>query len=374
MRRCSWPRLAGLLLAAGFSCASALAEDTVKVGLGLPLSGGAAFMGSRYLKGWTAGVADVNSKGGVNGRQLELVVRDQQSSAAEAVTVAKRLIELDHVSVIDVTQPGSATLATKSIALETQTPMISGITYFPGAVDSNNPYFFRVGGNNNIVAATAAKLIKQLGKKRVAVLAINEDYGRGMVDVIGKSAAEAGYEVVFADFYDRAQTDFSSILLKMRAAQPDLYFIDIRYPQSVTALKQMVELGIKGPKIGTAQLFNTELTARVGKALDDTYVVIGWATLVKGEASDAFQAAYRKSNADEPDDFAADGWTVAHIVADALRRAGPGATGSAVRDAIAATQIMTPKGATMFNSLGDSPMPMNVLHYSDGTWQIVPLE
>ena len=96
--------------------------------------------------------------------------------------------------------------------------------------------------------------------------------------------------------------------------------------------------------------------------------------MVHNEASDAFQAGYRKLNADEPDDFAADGWDVAHVVADALRRAGPDARGDELRRAISATQIPSAKGPVRFNDLNDSPMPMTVLRNSGGEWHVFPMQ
>lgn len=348
----------------------AQAQDTIKYGLGVALTGPIGFMGTQYSKGLQAGLDYVNSQGGIDGKKFEVIVRDTKGLPSEAVTVAKRLIELDKTPVIDITLPGSATLASQSVSKDAKVPML-GYTTVPAAVDQGNPFYFRPYSNVNIISATLAKVIGELkNDKRVALLASNDDYGRSAVQVMTEALKSyPDVKIVFSDYYERTQTDFSAIFLRMKAANADTLYLDIRYPQSVTALKQMAEVGLKGTVVNSLLFYNNELAQRAGPLLEGAYITALWAPIKDDPESKKFIEAFRKTNNGEtPDDSAAAGWCSAMVIADAFKRAGANATGDKLRAAIAATNIASPIGQIKFNQKGDAEAPVLLLQYRNGAY------
>lgn len=346
------------------------AQDPIKYGLGVALTGPIGFMGTQYTKGLQAGIDYVNSQGGIGGRKFEVIVRDTKGIPADAIAVAKRLIELDKASVIDITLPGSATLASQSVSKEAKIPML-GYTTVPAAVDQGNPYYFRPYSNVNIISATLAKVIAELpNEKRVALLASNDDYGRSAIQVmIDALKSYPDVKVVFSDYYERTQTDFSAIFLRMKAAKADTLYLDIRYPQSVTALKQMAEVGLKGTLVNSLLFYNNELAQRAGALLEGAYITALWAPIKDDPESKKFIEAFRKTNNGEvPDDSAAAGWCSAMVIADAFKRAGANADGEKLREALAATDILSPIGRIKFNQKGDAEAPVLLLQFKNGAY------
>ena len=363
-------RMAIIALLSVGGLATAHAEDTVKYGLGVSLTGPLGFAGNQYTKGVQTAFDYVNSEGGINGKKLEVIIRDIKGLPNEAVLAAKRLIDLDKVRVLDISLPGTATLATMPLSKEAKIPML-GFTSIPNAVDQGNPYFFRPYPNINLFAAALAKVVTGFSTPRkLALLASNDDYGRSVVGVMAKSiGGQPNVEVVFEDYYDRTQTDFSAIFLRMKAAGADTFYLDVRYPQSVTALKQMAEVGLTGTVL-TSSFYNNELATRVGNLLEGVYISVPWAPVKQDAESKKFVELYRKLHKDEvPDDFAAAGWVSAVVAADALRRAAPDATGDQLRESFMKTDIDSPMGRIKFNAKGDAELPALLLKFEGGAYK-----
>ena len=121
-----WSFFCTLFIPAGWSA------EPVKIGLGLPLTGPLAFLGTEFLKGSQLAAEEVNKTGGIlGGRKIELVVRDHKGIPAEAVTLAKRLIAEDQVSVIDIDLPSSANIAVQVVSKEMKVVQLSGFGFAP---------------------------------------------------------------------------------------------------------------------------------------------------------------------------------------------------------------------------------------------------
>ena len=111
---------------------AAWAAEPVKIGVGLPLTGPLAFLGTEFLKGSQLAAEEVNKAGGIlGGRKIELVVRDHKGIPAEAVTLAKRLIAEDKVSVIDIDLPSSANIAVHVVSKEMKVVQLTGFGFAP---------------------------------------------------------------------------------------------------------------------------------------------------------------------------------------------------------------------------------------------------
>jgi branched-chain amino acid transport system substrate-binding protein len=317
----------------------------------------------------------VNREGGVGGgRKLELVERDHKGIPSEAVAVAKRLIEGDRVDIVDIDLPSTVAIAAQAVTKQAKVPQLTGFGFPMGVVEQGNPYHFRTCTNAPLIAGVLAEAIRAMpSNKSIAMLAPNDDYGRGAIKGLTEALAAPGSpKVVFSDYYEREQTDFTAVLLKMKSLNPDSLYIDVRWPANVTVLKQMAEIGLKKQLYGSVNFYNTKLVERAGPLLEGAYMSVAWAPVFQDDASKRFIDAYKRLHGDElPNDSASLGWTAGMVAATALRVAGPGANGDAIRAALAKLEWRAPQGLIRFDERGDARVPAHVLQFKKGAYALV---
>jgi branched-chain amino acid transport system substrate-binding protein len=243
----------------------------------------------------------------------------------------------------------------------------------PKAVEQGNPWYFQTSTTSDLIADALARTIHKMpNNKTIAMLAPNDDYGRATIgslkDALGRLG---GPQVVFDDYYEATQNDFSAILLKMRSTNPDSLYIDVRYPAAVTVLTQMAEFGIKKPVFGGVNFYNPKLIEQAGKLLEGVQIYVNWAPEFTDPASEEFKKQYQRLQKDVPDSNASLGWTAGMVMANALKSAGRNADAEAIRAALAKTDWMSPQGPIKFDAKGASNAPAHVLQFKDGRWNVV---
>ncbi len=375
MRRLVLVLLSVTLVMSGAVTARVVADPTpAKLGIGLGLTGPLAFLSQEYLKGMRAAVAVINKEGGVGGgRKLELVERDHKGIPSEAVAVTKRFIEQDRVDIVDIDLPSTVAIAAEAVTKQSKTPHITGYGFPGSVVEQGNPYHFRVCTSATAIASVLAESIRGMtGNHSIAMLAPNDDYGRGAVKALTDALEHPGSpKVVYADYYERDQTDFTAILLKMKSLNPDSLYIDVRWPANVTVLKQLAEVGIKKQLFGSVNFYNPKLVERAGTLLEGTYMSVAWAPVFQDAASKRFLEVYQQTYHEAPTDSASLGWTAGMVAGLALRAAGPGANGDAIRAALAKLEWQAPHGLIKFDERGDARVPAHVLQFKGGAYQLV---
>lgn len=363
-----------LVLATGGALVRAADPAPAKIGIGLGLTGPLAFLSQEYLKGMKAAVDLVNREGGVGGgRKIELIERDHKGVPSEAVAVAKRFIEQDRVDIVDIDLPSTVAIAAQAVTKQAKVPHVTGFGFPMGVVEQGNPYHFRTCTNAPLIASVLAESIRKMPNNRaIAMLAPNDDYGRGAIKGLTEALAAPGSpKVVFSDYYEREQTDFTAVLLKMKSLNPDSLYIDVRWPANVTVLKQMAELGIKKQLFGSVNFYNTKLVERAGPLLEGAFMSVAWAPVFEDPASKKFVETYQKMFNELPNDSASLGWTTAMVAAEALKAAGPGADREAIRAALAKVQWQAPQGVIKFDDRGDARVPAHVLQFKNGKYRLV---
>jgi branched-chain amino acid transport system substrate-binding protein len=354
--------------------ALANAAETVKLGIGLSMTGPIAYLSQQYLQGMKAAVDVVNKAGGVGGgRMLELVVRDHKGVPSEAVAVTKRLIEEDKVAIVDIDLPSTVAIAAEAVTKESKVPQIAGFTFAPAAVQQGNTFFFRACTTSDLIGdALAQSIVADKNNKTIAMLAPNDDYGRSAIKSLSEAIARfGGPKVVYADYYERTQSDFSAVLLKMKSLNPDSLFIDVRWPASLTVLKQMVEVGLKKPLFSSVNFYNAKLAEQAGPLLEGTQLSVAWAPVFTDPASVEFIKAYEAIFKQAPDDSASLGWTTTMVAAQALKAAGPGSDSEALRKALSNVDYKGPQGTVKFDAKGDASVAAHVLRFKDGGYHLV---
>ncbi|MGH6948925.1 MAG: ABC transporter substrate-binding protein, partial [Kiloniellales bacterium] len=170
----------------------ARAADPIKIGFNAPLTGFAAADGQSALLGAELAIDQANAEGGVDGQPLELVVYDDQAAGKEAVPVANKLIQQDQVSIAVSGSYSGSTRAAADIFQAAGVPYISAYAIHPDITRAGD-YVFRTSFMGEVQGRAGAKLVGDLlGKKRVVMISINNDFGQALGAGFKEAAPQFG--------------------------------------------------------------------------------------------------------------------------------------------------------------------------------------
>src|ERR1700760_849278 len=173
----------------------AAGAETIKIGVNEPLTGAFAASGTYVVNGAKIAADEINAKGGILGKQIELVIEDNKSNPTEAAAVAEKLITRDKVPVIMGAWGSSLTLAVMPKLMEYKVPMLVETSSSGKITTSGNPYIFRISPPSAVEAVAFAKIVDKLHIKKADFLVINNDWGLGTAQDFGKMFKEHGISV-----------------------------------------------------------------------------------------------------------------------------------------------------------------------------------
>jgi branched-chain amino acid transport system substrate-binding protein len=327
-------RVFGMLLALVLAMPlAASAQKPIKVGVPLPLSGPPALFGEPASKGAQMFVEELNAKGGVLGRKIELIVRDSKADANEAVRVARELILKDNVDFLMGTLTSAEGPAVSVVAKENKIVFIAPIpkTDQLTAADKLHPYVFRVAANTTMEGRSAAEIVAKWPVTKVATIAFDYAYGqdvtRSFVEHLKKIKPSA--QIVDQQWPKLGEQDYNPFINAQMAKKPEAIVSSIWGGFFVTYSKQAKALGmfdaVKYNFIGLGEAGSPETT----KSMGVDYPVGIW-----GNSYDAFYwgetAAHReyteklaKYLKDEyPSSWAVQGYIGMQFLAEAIKKAG----------------------------------------------------
>lgn len=227
-----------------------LAQETIRFGAPLALTGPLADAGNKSKQGYDICVAAVNAKGGVDvaGKKLklELVEYDYQSETNRAVQIVQRLINVDKVPFLLSPYGSGDTKATAVVAERYGVPMVAAAAATKSVFDQNFQNLFGVlFPNSMITGAEVAYYKKHVPEaKRVAVLALNSLFPKAIAGELVESAKGQGYDVVYNQIFSPDTTDFSNVLTQIKSINPDWIYATGYTQDLILIRRQMADLGI----------------------------------------------------------------------------------------------------------------------------------
>jgi branched-chain amino acid transport system substrate-binding protein len=266
-------RVLTLLLAALLALPiAAEAQKPIKVGYPMILSGPGALFGEPALKGAQMYVEELNAKGGVLGRKIELVPRDTKGDANEAVRVSRELILKENVDFLVGTLTSAEGPAVSVVAKENKIVFIANIpkTDQLTAPDKLHPYVFRVSANTTVEGRSAAEIVAKWPVTKIATIAFDYAYGqdvtKAFVDHIKK--IKPGVEIVDQQWPKLGEQDYNPFINAQMAKKPEAVVSSIWGGSFVTFAKQAKALGyfdaIKYNFIGLGEAGTPETTKSMG--------------------------------------------------------------------------------------------------------------
>jgi len=316
--------LIGAVLAgvAAFSIGfSTWAADTVKIGIIAEITGPNAEAGVYTLNGAKLAVEQINKKGGVLGKPVELVVEDNQSTNPGTVLAFSKLGGNKAIpAIIGPIRSTQTQAASPSIAKLGIPTMIGGTD--PSLTRVNNRWLFRCRPNDLYSSRVIAEFgVNKLKLKKWAILHSTDAFGSGGAKALAEALKGYGVEPVLVQGYTNNSQDFTPVVLAIKKSGADVIGSYMTNSQDVGIFaKQLRQLGVSTPWIGSASIVTDTAMKLAGSALEGTYGVADFNPDANDEAK-AFSKAYRTAYKLEPDVYSSWAFDAMNLIATALNSA-----------------------------------------------------
>jgi len=322
---------------------AALADGTIKIGLSGPFTGGSSSMGVSMRDGVKLAVGEINKAGGVLGKPIELVERDDEAKNERGVQVAQELINKEEVvATLGYINTGVA-LASQRFYQEAEIPVINNVAtgsivskqFMPPEYKAN--YVFRTSANDAIQSSMIAEeAIKRQGFKKPAILADSTNYGQLGREDLTRALDARGVKPVAVEKFNIGDTDMTAQVLRAKEAGTDVILTYGIGPELAQIANAMAKLGWKVPMIGSwslsmATFIDTAGANGDGAMMPQTFIQAG-NTPKRKAFIEAYQKAYGVDRIASPVS-AAQGYDSVYLLAAAIRQAGS-TDGRKIREAL----------------------------------------
>jgi len=334
-------------------CASgaAFAAEPIKIGYLAALTGDFAAYGITEVNMAKLVVGDVNAKGGVLGRPIELVVYDTKTRNEDAVNAVRRMIESDKVVAIVGANSSGINIATAPIVNKGKVPQISTVGTNPLVTVDNKgnvrPYSFRICFTDPYQGALAADLaMTDLKKDKAAILYnVGSDYAQGLREYFIKSYKALGGKIVADEGYRDTDVDFRAQLTKVKSSGANVLFLPGMGKDMALIIKQAKELGLNVTIIG-GDGYGEFMNEIAGDAMKGTYWINH--TYLEDPNMAPIFARYKKVYKDDCKEFVNGtmAYDAMYWLVDAIKRAGK-AEGPAIAKALENTKNLKLNHATL---------------------------
>ncbi len=247
--------------------APAMAADTIKIGAILAVTGPASFLGAPEANTLKMLVDEVNSKGGINGRKVELIIKDSGANPGKAISFAKQLIEEERVFAIIGPSTSGETLKIKSICEKGRTICIS----CAAAEKIVNPvakYVFKTPQKDSFAARKIFMQMQKMGIKKIGVVVGNTGFGKAGKAQLEKIAPEYGIDIVISEVYDKKATDLTALVTKLKAKGVDAVVNWSIVPAQAIIAKNMRQIGFNVPLFQSHGFGNIKYVKAAGAAAE----------------------------------------------------------------------------------------------------------
>lgn len=356
---------AALLLALAGTASSASAQETIKIGAPLALTGGLADEGKKQDLVWKMWVEKINAAGGIavgdKKLKVELIEYDYQSEGQRASQLAEKLINDDKVQFLFAPFGSGHTKIVAGVGERYQIPTIACVASSESVFDQTLKYLFGTLSPNGGMTTAMVKFFKEKfpETKSIAVLGRDDVFPKSMAEGIAKAAAAEGLTVSYKELYPVGTMDHAAALSSIKAAKPDWIYVTGYTQDLILARKQMQDLGVTAPIVTmvTGPSYK-EFTEGLGKLANGISSSSWWhhATNYSGQGvwpttADFYKDFQAKTNGADPDYVHGSCAAAGEVIADALKRTGS-LDKAKLRDAIAGTDIATFYGPIKFGPNG----------------------
>ncbi|MBT8763906.1 amino acid ABC transporter substrate-binding protein [Desulfohalobiaceae bacterium Ax17] len=374
-----------LALLISFSSLS-FAKDVIKLGCAISFTGKKSRSGKLYVDAYNLAVEEINKKGGIEigGKRykLEIIYYDDKSEATESSRLVEKLISEDKVDFLLGPYSSGITIPDSLVARRYRVPMVEGGGASGKIFSRGNKYIFGLLPAAGEYFKSTLEFLKTVNPvpKTIAILFADDKFDVSVAKGTKKIAEKMGYEVVIYEKYAEGTSDFTSVLTKIKAKNPDVVLVAGHTEESLNFTQQAKELDVN-PKMISLTVGPSEADFRkaLGKDANYIYGVASWSTQMnfKGyifKDTKEFIKIFEKKFGYEPDYHNAAGIACVAVIKNAIERAGT-LDREKVREMIASTKLDTIYGRVEFNPNGQIKGTSVVLQILDNSvYEVYPHE
>jgi branched-chain amino acid transport system substrate-binding protein len=354
---------------------AATAADTIKVGIVLPLTGEQAKFGEIEKRSFEMAAGEINAKGGVKGKKLELLFEDDTGKPDVGRSATEKLISQSKVPVITGGYSSSVTAASTAVAQQFKVPFLVTTGSADKITESKYDYVFRINPPASEYPAAVVTFLQEVVKPKTAVILFeNSLFGQSSSKEFEEDCKKLGIKVLLKEGYNKGAVDFKPMLTKVKAMNPDLVYMVSYVMDAALLMRQAKELDFN-PKLfigGGAGFTLPEFQKNAGSAAEFVYSATLWVETIPYPGAMDYFKKYRAKYKEDTEYHGAEAYASMYVVADALKRA-KSITPKDVRDALATTDMMTAFGPVKFVSY-DKKTQQNKLPTFMVQWQKGELE
>jgi len=311
---------ASLALATATFAAPAIAQD-IQIADVAELSGGGATVGTNWKNGIDLAVEEINAAGGVLGRKIVVTHADSQSNPGVARAQVQKALDSNPYVLLGPGYSGSVK-ATAPLAAD------AGVTQIMGGeaaelTQMGDKFLFRTSfGQQSTMPKVAKYMAEDMKAKTVAVVWVNNDFGKGGRESIEKALKERGVEIVADVSTEPGQVDFAADVAKVKAANPDAAFVYLNEDESARILKELTRQNVTTPLMGETTLVGQKVIELAGDAANGARAHVGLTTDAPIEAVRAFRDRFVKKYNYVPDHNGLKGYLAVQMVKAASEKMG----------------------------------------------------
>lgn len=311
----------------------AAAKEDVVIGVTAPMTGTYAEYGQIWKKAMDIAVDEINKGGVIPGKNVKLQIEDSQADPKQAATIAKKLADDPKVVAVIGDFSSSAALAGAPIYLAAKKVQLSPTASDP-KFSLTGDYMFSIVGSQKGEAPFLAKMATEdLGKKRIGVMYINNDWGQVTKDIFVDSAKKAGATIVEEQAFLDQDKDFRATLTRLQAQSPDLLFVAGFYAQVSLMQKQRVDLGWNVPFLTPSSAYSPELVKQGGSAVEGQLLAAVFFPEDPNPKVQSFSKLFKDTTGQDPNQFAALAYDSVYLLATTIAKTGTEPT--KIRDGLA---------------------------------------
>lgn len=316
-------QLKSLLAAAGLALAisgGALAQP-IKIATIVELSGAGATSGTNFKDGVDQAIKEINAAGGILGRQIQNTVADTQSNPGVAKGLATKAVDDGVFAVFGPVFSGSI-LVSMAETRRAEVPNFTG-GEASAITKQGNPYIFRTSFTQDTAMPKAARYIaNNLKAKTVALIYVNNDFGKGGRESLMKSLAPLGVTVSADISTEQSQVDFSAAVLRAKQSNADVVFAYTNEEESARLLRELRKQGVTKPIVGETVLTSQKVIELAGEAANGAVAHVGLTVDAPIPGVRAFRARFEKAYKYTPDHNGVKGYTGVYIMKAAIEKVG----------------------------------------------------
>jgi branched-chain amino acid transport system substrate-binding protein len=353
------------------------AGNTFRIGVITSLTGPAAAFGQAHKNGYTVALNELNGKGGVMGKKIELVYYDDQSRPDQAVQGVNKLVDQDHVPIILGAYSSENTRAIVPAVTQKEVPLLMPTATADNVMETGSPWAFRICAGSGAYATTTIDFLKaENAPKTITVVYENTNFGQANGQAMEQAAKANGFDLVDTEAYQASSPDYKALLQRVKAKNPAVIYFASYLLDASTLMRQAAQMNLNpqyytsaGTGFAAAEFPTKDKGA--GPYAEYTFSVSQWLPTAQWKGSKEFDDAFFKLTGTHPAYHAMEAYATLITAAAAINKANP-AKPAAIRDALKTIDLPdTPFGPVKFDEHGQNHHPVLITQILGGQYKVV---